>query len=236
MTIFLFRSALVFLAAASLLNCGVGGLRGEKSFVRVPVQTQTEMIRFNLLYGEVRNLYGVNLGSINLVSERLAGAQIGLANLSEGKTYGAQIAVYNSAEKGGFSIQLGGINRVKNGGAGIQLGGYNRGSNEGVYINGGIYNSGTNGITIGLINRENIGFNVAGFNYGAGVNVGIVNMGVGLSVGAINIGESSNFQIGILNFCSNGPFPIMIGINYCPKQETSEEKPEIKPAQTTTTR
>ncbi|WP_394854627.1 LA_2272/LA_2273 family lipoprotein [Leptospira ellisii] len=127
--IFFFRSALLSIAVSALLDCGVGGLRGEKAFVRVPVKTETEVLRFNLLYGEVNKLYGINVGSINLVSEQFAGAQVGLANLSEGKTYGAQLAVYNSAKKGGFSIQVGGINRVSDGGAGIQIGGYNRGSN-----------------------------------------------------------------------------------------------------------
>src|SRR5690348_2646509 len=82
------------------LNCGVGGLRGEKSFVRAPAKTETELVRVNLLYGEVNKLYGVNLGVINTVKDRLVGVQVGGVNFSDGKTYGAQLSLYNEAKNG----------------------------------------------------------------------------------------------------------------------------------------
>ncbi|TGK25348.1 LA_2272/LA_2273 family lipoprotein [Leptospira stimsonii] len=221
---FVFASAFVF-----TLNCGVGGLRGEKSFVRAPVKTETELVRVNLLYGEVKNLYGVNLGIINSVKDRLIGVQVGGVNFSDGKTYGAQLSLYNEAKNGSFTVQAGGVNKVENAGTGLQLGLYNAASNSGVYFTAGIYNKGSSGATIGLINDEGLGINIGGFNYGYGVNLGLINSGKGLSIGAINMGEDGNFQIGVLNFCSDGPFPIMIGINYCIKSSAPvQEKAEAK--------
>ncbi|MBM9501548.1 hypothetical protein JWG44_14940 [Leptospira sp. 201903071] len=215
--------------AAFALNCGVGGLRGEKSFVRTPAKTETELVRLNLLYGEVKNLYGVNIGVINSVKDRLIGVQVGGVNLSDGKSYGAQVSLYNEAKNSGLTIQVGGVNKVEETGAGIQVGLYNKASNGGVYLTAGLYNKGSSGATIGLINNEGLGINVGGFNYGYGVNLGIINSGKGLSIGAINMGEDGNFQIGILNFCSEGPFPIMIGINYCIKSSAPvEEKAQSK--------
>ncbi|MBM9575681.1 hypothetical protein JWG45_00810 [Leptospira sp. 201903070] len=210
------------------LNCGVGGLRGEKSFVRAPAKTETEVVRVNLLYGEVNKLYGVNLGVINTVKDRLIGVQVGGVNFSDGKTYGAQFSLYNEAKNGGFTVQAGGVNKVEETGAGIQVGLYNKASNGGVYLTAGLYNKGSSGATIGLINNEGLGINVGGFNSGYGLNVGLINSGKGLSIGAINMGEDGNFQIGVLNFCSEGPFPIMIIANYCSKP--SSETPASTPA------
>ncbi|WP_243394766.1 LA_2272/LA_2273 family lipoprotein [Leptospira adleri] len=222
-----------FISAIALnLNCGIGGLRGEKSFVRTPAKTETELVRVNLLYGEVKNLYGVNIGVINAVKDRLIGVQVGGVNFSDGKTYGAQLSLYNEAKNGGFTVQAGGINKIEETGAGgLQVGLYNKAVNGGYFITAGIYNKGSSGATIGLINNEGLGINVGGFNYGYGLNLGLVNSGKGLSIGAINIGEDGNFQIGVLNFCSEGPFPIMIGINYCSKP-ASPQQTEPKPAET----
>ncbi|RHX79966.1 hypothetical protein EHQ05_13610 [Leptospira yasudae] len=210
-----------------LLNCGVTGFTNEHSVVRVPVKTETEVFHANLLHGEVKNLYGLNLGIVNIIKERLIGFQVGGANVSEGKTYGAQVGViYNSAKKGGFTVQAGIANKVEDGGAGVQVGIYNKGENKGLFITAGAYNRGGSGASVGLINDEGFGLNVGGFNYGYGVNVGVINSGKGLSIGALNIGEDGNLQIGILNFCTEGPFPIMIVLNYCSKPaETIEPKP-----------
>ncbi|TGL91103.1 hypothetical protein EHQ76_20770 [Leptospira barantonii] len=215
----------------SLFSCGVTGFASEHSFVRVPVKTETEVLHVNLLHGDVKKLYGINIGTVNTISERLVGLQVGGANISEGKAYGAQVGLlYNSAKKGGLSIQVGIANNVEEGGAGAQIGFYNRGVNGGYYVTGGVYNRGNSGVTIGLINNESLGVNIGGFNYGYGVNVGAINSGKGLSIGAINIGDDGNLQFGILNFCTEGPFPIMIVLNYCSKPES--EKTETKPAAT----
>ncbi|EMF81340.1 putative lipoprotein [Leptospira weilii serovar Topaz str. LT2116] len=200
------------------LSCGVTGFTGEHSVVRIPVKTETEVFHANLLHGEVKNLYGINLGIVNVIKERLIGLQVGGANYSEGKTYAAQVGlIYNAAKKGGFIIQVGVSNKVQNDGAGLQAGLYNKGENKGLYITAGVYNQGGSGANVGVVNDEGLGLNVGGFNYGYGVNVGVVNSGKGLSIGALNIGEDGNLQIGILNFCTEGPFPIMIVLNYCSK-------------------
>ncbi|WP_441006939.1 LA_2272/LA_2273 family lipoprotein [Leptospira santarosai] len=44
-------------------NCGVA-LTSE-TYVKVPPKTETEVFRLNLLYGEVDNLYGFNVGLYN---------------------------------------------------------------------------------------------------------------------------------------------------------------------------
>lgn len=123
----------VFKIAAStalLLNCGITGLSGSKSFVKIPVKTKTEVFHASLSKGEVENLYGINLGVANIVKESLVGIQVGGANISQGDTYAAaQIALYNTAEKAGFTIQAGGANNVE-GVAGIQLGFYNNEKKE----------------------------------------------------------------------------------------------------------
>ncbi|EMM73235.1 hypothetical protein M9Y82_02740 [Leptospira weilii] len=213
-----------------LLSCGVTGFTGEHTVVRVPVKTETEVFHANLLHGEVKNLYGINLGIVNVIKERLIGLQVGGANYSEGKTYAAQVGlVYNAAKKGGFTVQAGVANNVEGGGAGLQVGLYNRGENKGVYITAGAYNKSGSGANIGLINYEGLGVNVGVYNYGYGVNVGAVNSGKGLSIGALNIGEDGNLQIGILNFCTEGPFPIMIVLNYCSKPAETKVDANITP-------
>lgn len=58
-------------------NCGVA-LTSE-TYVKVPPKTKTEVFRLNLLYGEVKKLYGVNVGLYNHAAD-LIGAQIGILN------------------------------------------------------------------------------------------------------------------------------------------------------------
>lgn len=184
---------------------------------------ETEVFRLNVFHGEVKNLYGLNLGIVNIIKDRLIGVQIGLLNSADSKSrkkniglqvgilnnsdsnyYGLKLGLFNQSE-GGFTIQTGAVNQVENqsrGHGGIQLGFYNEVTlkesgnqimGDGTYFTAGVYNCG--GVKIGLFNSSP--------------------RGIGLSVGAINTGEEDNFLIGILNFCDHGFPSVMIGFNYC---------------------
>ncbi|WP_235596300.1 LA_2272/LA_2273 family lipoprotein [Leptospira weilii] len=177
-----------------------------KLTAKLPPETETEVLRFNVFHGEIENLYGLNIEIVNIIKDRLIGAQIGGLNFVDGKAYAAQIGLFNQSE-GGLTIQTGAVNQVESkgkGNGGIQLGfynevtrkqSYNQIMGDGTYFTAGVYNYGGGGVKIGLFNSSP--------------------RGIGLSVGAINTGKDGNFLIGILNFCEHGFPSVMIGFNYC---------------------
>ncbi|EMK09592.1 hypothetical protein LEP1GSC066_2639, partial [Leptospira sp. serovar Kenya str. Sh9] len=202
----------------------------------------------NLLHGDTKNLYGLNVGIFNFVYYNMIGAQVGIVNSSSNKTSGWQFAIINMAEKNGlFKIQTGIANLLsgtQKDSAGLQVGILNLGTNlfpdielnkrrGGFYLTIGVGNYETNGLTIGAINLSSKGMNVGIFNRDTeGFNLGITNFqeGLSFSIGAINIGSSKSIglQIGIINYCPNNTFPIMIMANYCskPKSETPFSTPK----------
>ncbi|MFQ3968900.1 LA_2272/LA_2273 family lipoprotein, partial [Leptospira borgpetersenii] len=78
-------------------NCGVA--LTPKATVKIPPQTETEVFRLNLLHGDTKNLYGLNVGIFNFVYYNMIGAQVGIVNSSSNKTSGWQFAIINMAEK-----------------------------------------------------------------------------------------------------------------------------------------
>ncbi|TGL91047.1 hypothetical protein EHQ76_20765 [Leptospira barantonii] len=222
-----FLSAWIFAS-----NCGFAVT--PRITTRIPPKTETEVLRFNLLYGELKNLAGFNVGIVNIVEESMIGGQVGIVNFSDQKTFGAQIAIVNAAKNKGAGIQAGIINYVKGDSKGLQAGIVNIGEQrEGFDVTIGAGNFFTKGLMIGAVNFDSKGVNVGilnedagGFNFGAlnirgsGVNIGVLNGGTGVHIGIINAsGENETdeptMQFGLLNFCGKGTFPVMIGFNYC---------------------
>ncbi|WP_061235827.1 LA_2272/LA_2273 family lipoprotein [Leptospira weilii] len=213
-------------------NCGLGGYNGE--IIKVPFNTKTEVIRVNLVYGEVHNLYGLNIGLINSVYNRLIGAQVGIINSSKNKTGGTQIGLINHADEG-IIIQIGGANGFQGyDGAALQIGLYNTKNdrdNKGLSLSIGGWNQNTIGGATGFVNQNTIGLNLGIFNFESkGFNLGFINdHSKGLSIGIVNTGEDRDFLIGIFNFCTEGPFPIMIVLNYCSKPAETKVDANITP-------
>ncbi|AXR68585.1 LA_2272/LA_2273 family lipoprotein [Leptospira mayottensis] len=177
------------------LNCGVTGFSGSKSYFRIPARTETEVFHTSLSKGEVKNLYGINLGVVNTVQENLMGIQVGGANVSEGNTYAAtQVALYNAANNAGFALQVGGSNKVQ-GAAGIQLGFYNseRGKKAKRFqVIGEIRGENNSEIGVGM-NKEEKGI-------------------IAIQAGGINHAESSaGIQVGLYNDEENGVFTVQAG-------------------------
>ncbi|EKR90314.1 putative lipoprotein [Leptospira santarosai str. CBC379] len=222
--------AFLFALCVSIFGCGVA--LTPRQTAKIPSETETEVFRVNLFDGEVKNLYGVNIGLLNRVLENLVGLQVGGLNVADGKTsvqvggravrenkevYVAQIGGVNIADGNVYAAQVGFLNKSA-GGFTIQTGAANMVESENNNTNGGlqlgIYNEVTEGnrisdegyyVTAGVYN-----------NGGGGVKIGVLNISPsGLSIGAINVGESDNFLIGIVNFCEFGFPSVMIGFNYC---------------------
>ncbi|AXR61437.1 LA_2272/LA_2273 family lipoprotein [Leptospira mayottensis] len=218
-------------------NCGFA--LTPRITVKIPPQTQTEIFRLNLLLGEVRELYGINLGGMNY-AHSLIGTQVGIINISE-ESIGILFGLLNNSGSYG-TLKIGFLN-------------------TNFFLDRGMppyENEGKEKIvddlalSIGAVNLMSGRFNLGLFNWGAGLNVGIVNTNEGRSVnfgivnigtklevypkekpaisfGIVNTGTNRNeLQIGVLNFCEKGLLPFMIGINYCLKtvSQTTEVKTE----------
>ncbi|EMI63362.1 MULTISPECIES: LA_2272/LA_2273 family lipoprotein [unclassified Leptospira] len=76
--------AFLFALCVSIFGCGVA--LTPRQTAKIPPKTETEVFRLNLFDGEVKNLYGVNIGLLNRVLENLIGLQVGGANVADGKT------------------------------------------------------------------------------------------------------------------------------------------------------
>ncbi|EKO32074.1 LA_2272/LA_2273 family lipoprotein [Leptospira santarosai] len=235
--------AFLFALCVSIFGCGVA--LTPRQTAKIPSETETEVFRVNLFDGEVKNLYGVNIGLLNRVLENLVGLQVGGLNVADGKTsvqvggravrenkevYVAQIGGVNIADGNVYAAQVGFLNKSA-GGFTIQTGAANMVESENNNTNGGlqlgIYNEVTEGnrisdegyyVTAGVYNNGGGGVKIGVLNNGGkgGVKIGVLNISPsGLSIGAINVGESDNFLIGIVNFCEFGFPSVMIGFNYC---------------------
>ncbi|MGQ2800869.1 LA_2272/LA_2273 family lipoprotein [Leptospira santarosai] len=233
--------AFLFILCVSIFDCGIA--LTPRLTAKIPPKSETEVFRVNLFDGEVKNLYGVNIGLLNRVLENLVGLQVGGANVADGKTsvqvggptvrenkevYVAQIGGVNIADGNVYATQVGFLNKSV-GGFTIQTGVANMVESESKTNGGlqlGIYNEVTEGnrisdkgyyVTAGVYNNGGGGVKIGVLNNGGkgGVKIGVLNISPsGLSIGAINVGESDNFLIGILNFCDDFP-TVMIGFNYC---------------------
>jgi len=104
-----------------------------------PVQLFSEKfdvygIRMNLVYGNNQNLTGLDVGALNVISDKHRGGQLGLINLSEHSLgasaggmnyttslYGGQIGLVNTAQKSLSGLQAGGLMNLSDHVKGIQL-------------------------------------------------------------------------------------------------------------------
>ncbi|EMP81516.1 hypothetical protein LEP1GSC162_0528 [Leptospira santarosai str. CBC1531] len=90
-----------------VFDCGISVT--ERARLKIPSETETEVFRLNLFDGEVKNLYGVNIGLLNRVLENLIGLQVGGANVADGKT-SAQVGGRTVREnKEVYVAQIGGV-------------------------------------------------------------------------------------------------------------------------------
>lgn len=241
MRIYSFFSILFFiLCEISLSNCGLA--LTPQITTTIPPQnkeTKIEIIRLNILYGELMNLIGINVGIVNTVENRMIGAQAGIVNLSNKDSYGAQVSLYNSSQNqmistqivianssqgSTYGAQIALVNTAKDKRAGIQAGliNYSEGQSNGLQtgiVNVGSQKSGFD-ITVGAGNFQTKGMMIGGLNlYSEGVNVGIMNeQGNGFNLGALNI-QGKGINVGILN----GGSRIHIGlINAAGEEDTNE--------------
>ncbi|WP_232422625.1 LA_2272/LA_2273 family lipoprotein [Leptospira santarosai] len=169
---------------------------------KIPPETETEVFRLNLLYGEVDNLYGFNVGLYNHIDEMI-GAQIGILNTVH-DPIGIQIGAIN------------GVIAVHDIQTGLKIGFFNFGfileSNNPVDY---LPKYRKISASVGLVNMMNGKLKLGLFNMGNGINLGIVNLHSDdrwtVSIGAVNIGKYGNhLQIGIVNYCPNNTIPVMI--------------------------
>lgn len=212
------------LAFGWILICNCGVALTPRLTAKVPADARTELVRINLFYGEAGNVYGLNLGLANIVEHDLIGAQIGIINGAT-KASGIQIGLVNNSTPAYGLLKIAALNLnffLDSGRRSVEESPESRDRRM----------KGDAGLSIGIANiasgRMNIGF----FNYGYGWNLGAINWndeGSAVSLGVINLGEKENFQIGILNFCKDGPIPFMIVVNYCNSNSTRDSLKREKP-------
>ncbi|MDI7196897.1 hypothetical protein QMM61_09310 [Leptospira santarosai] len=226
--------AFLFTLCVSIFDCGIA--LTPRLTAKIPPKTETEVFRLNLFDGEVKNLYGVNIGLLNRVLENLIGLQIGGANVADGKmsaqsvhvggravrenkeVYVAQIGGVNIADGNVYAAQVGFLNKSA-GGFTIQTGVANmveseNNTNGGLQL--GIYNEVTEG-NLGSRISDNGYYVTAGVynNGGGGVKIGVLNNGGkgGVKIGVLNI-SPSGLSIGAINVGESDNFLIGI-LNFC---------------------
>ncbi|TGL76223.1 LA_2272/LA_2273 family lipoprotein [Leptospira yasudae] len=200
----------VFLILFSLINLDCGIALTTRATLKLPPQTKTEILRVNVIYGETDRMYGLNLGLANFVQKDLIGIQLGIVNGAEEGT-GIQIGAINNSKPSFALLKIGIFNLNFFLDSGRPQPGDTPGSRD-HRVKGDL------SLSVGVANLASGKVNVGLFNYGYGFNTGLINWngeGSAVSIGAVNIGETENFQIGILNFCKEGPIPFMIVANYC---------------------
>ncbi|AOP36402.1 hypothetical protein A0128_20525 [Leptospira tipperaryensis] len=234
------KFTMALISSLFVVQCGMA--LTPRTTVKIPQETESEIFRLNLYEGEVKSLYGINIGILNKIEKTLVGLQIGIfnkvknhGNPNQGNFYGVQTGLFNQAYSlyNPVAIQIALVNYLSVAGTTpeqsalvFQFGLWTHSENSptkgltiGLLLN--TQESGNTGLNIGLINASAttndraFGLNLGGINLGSGMNVGIVNLGGPVSLGVLNYG--SGFQVGLLNICySDRSFlPFMFLINYC---------------------
>lgn len=140
-------------------------------------------MRIDLLYGENRDIWGLDLGLVNIVTREMLGSQIGLANINLGEMAGVQIGIDNIIG----NMPALASSSLKNATAyGLQLGALNV-----VYPDRMII-----GAQVGLINVA---------DKMQGLQIGIINCAndlTGVQIGLLNYNEAAEFYMApIINTC-----------------------------------
>jgi hypothetical protein len=111
-------------------------------------------LSFNLLYGRIGQLDGVELGAVNTVSGTASGVQLGIVNVVGAEFYGVQASpLYNrSGPHEGLQLSL--VNHANGPASGAQAGAVNVASGDGAGAAVGLVNVGGDfdGAQIGLVN------------------------------------------------------------------------------------
>ncbi|MDV6237113.1 hypothetical protein CH379_015890 [Leptospira ellisii] len=226
-----FKFLFPLLVFMSVADCGVALV--PRMTVKIPPQTETEVFRLNLLSGDARRLYGINVGVMNSV-DRLIGAQIGMINVAENAS-GVQIGWINNSTPKRVALKIGLFNfdffldreRIPRP---TDAERENKNQTEKALS-----------LSIGIVNFFSGKFNLGLFNGGEGFNLGLFNLheGNAANFGLINFRTESNFrnrkeddstisfgilnsgtykeelQFGVVNYCPNNTIPILIVANYC---------------------
>ena len=167
-------------------------------------------LRLNMPYGNnkareknpsVGNIYGLDLGIVDLVGGSMKGVQLGCWNaVDAGETMGLQLGVLANRTKDVYGVQLGGIvNWNDNLAYGLQIAPLNYDS-EFVGFQAGIVDWMVGNMTGGSVALANVAVNeftgvaIGAFNY----SVGKV---VGAQIGAFNVvdGPTEGLQLGVIN-------------------------------------
>lgn len=96
----------------------IGPATGLQLSLVTPVQIFPESfavsgLRINLIFGRNRALRGLDLGTVNEITERVEGMQLGVSNLA-GDVTGLQLGLFNSASSSEAGCcQLGAINLLR---------------------------------------------------------------------------------------------------------------------------
>jgi len=148
-----------------------------------PEESDVRGFRLNLLYGENRQVHGLDLGVVNVSTMGLTGVQMGGLNWDHGEMYGLQFGVDNVFQ--GTADSGSSARAAANSGAhGVQLGGLNIVFPEGQLT----------GAQIGVINIA---------KHMEGLQLGVINIAE----------QMRGVQIGALNFLPNGSVAFMPILN-----------------------
>ena len=181
-------------------------------------------LRLDLPYGNNRDLYGIDAGIGNIVSDEFVGIQIGginaivgleshaiglqvagLVNDSAGNMKGAQISFWNQG--GGFAgAQMGFVNLARGDFAGVQMGAINTaiGFDEEIIRKLALSRGALSVVTPGTFAGVQIGlFNDAFPSPMRGVQLGLIN----------NATNMKGVQIGLINIIMESPVPFSLIIN-----------------------
>jgi hypothetical protein len=188
-------------------------------------------IRLNLGYGSNQNLTGLDVGTVNVISDKQRGGQLGLINLSEhslgvcagGMNYttklrGGQVGLLNTAQDSLVGLQVAGLINLSDHVNGMQM--------VAVFGNGAVRVDGAQVVPVGynLTDYANgVQAAVFGFNY-ANESVNGVQVAMlynyakkinGQQLGLINVcGHLAGVQIGLVNILGIEKMSIMPIMNF----------------------
>ncbi|MGB6128151.1 MAG: phaC PHA synthase [Psychrilyobacter sp.] len=159
----------------------------------LPAEQRVNGVRLNLLYGENRNMTGLDINILAL-----------------GETNN-----FTGVQLSPFWL---GANKVNNSFTGVGIGAANihMGQSTGVVWGMVNYTNDFNGLQLGFVNfnQKKSVINLGGFNFNQGestVDIGVVNFAerTTFQLGAINFTNNlQGIQIGFINFAKNGFFPV----------------------------
>jgi len=161
-------------------------------------------LRLNILYGNNRNVYGLDVGVINRVTGNCAGIQIaGLVNMNDADMMGIQIAgLINTNAAGMIGIQIAGLVNDSYSARGVQIQTGLIGGNRAQQVTG---------VQIALAISQNRASDMTGVQLAPLFNK--ADHMKGLQIGLVNIaGKMSGVQIGLANIIKESPvafFPIV---------------------------